>query len=162
MFIAVHADYASTNASGATIYSLRDRTAQRLKKSAKREVAGTVLGKAERKALIPNATGALRGILADLAIREIEVTQRRTDLLTQTVIHYMGQTTTMRSKPHREAGFKVIKTAKMPSILIELAYVSNRRDAARLTSRSWRDKVSSSIVTAVDNYFAESISRVPM
>ncbi|MCB1509947.1 MAG: N-acetylmuramoyl-L-alanine amidase [Hyphomicrobiaceae bacterium] len=162
LFIAVHADYASTNASGATIYSLRDRTAQRLKKSAKREVAGTVLGKAERKALIPNATGALRGILADLAIREIEVTQRRTDLLTQTVIHYMGQTTTMRSKPHREAGFKVIKTAKMPSILIELAYVSNRRDAARLTSRSWRDKVSSSIVTAVDNYFAESISRVPM
>lgn len=162
LFIAVHADYASSNASGATIYSLRDRVAQRLKSSAKWEVAETALGKAERKALIPNAPGVVRNILSDLAVREIEVTRHRTDLLTQTVIRFMGQTTEMRSKPHREAAFKVIKTAKMPSILIELAYVSNRRDAARLTSRTWRDKVSSSIVTAVDNYFAESISRVPM
>lgn len=162
LFIAVHADYASTNASGATIYSLRDRVAERLKSSAKREVARNVLGKAEQKALHAKAPGVVRNILTDLALREVEVTQRRTDLLTEAVIREMGQTTEMRSEPHRSAAFRVIKTAKMPSILIELAYISNRRDARRLQSKAWRDKVSGSIVSAVDDYFSKNISRLPM
>lgn len=162
LFIAVHADYASSNASGATIYSLRDRVAERLKRSAKREVAKNVLGTAEQKALHAKAPGVVRNILKDLALREVEVTQRRTDLLTKAVIREMGQTTDMRREPHRSAAFRVIKTAKMPSILIELAYISNRRDARRLQSKSWRDKVSGSIVSAVDDYFSKNISRLPM
>ena len=164
LFIAVHADYASSNASGATIYSLRDRVAMRLKRSAKREVAEDVLGKNERKALqaVGGGGGTLKRILTDLAMREVEVTQHRTDLFSQTVIERMGQSTDLRNQPHRSAAFRVIKTAKMPSVLIELAYVSNRRDARRLVSKAWREKVAGSIATAVDEYFTKSISRVPM
>ena len=66
----------------------------------------------------------------------------------------------MRSKPHREAAFKVLKTAKVPSVLIELAYVSNRRDAARLQSQRWRNQVSGSLVTAIEKYFAHSMSQI--
>lgn len=164
LFIAVHADYANSKASGATIYSLRDRVAKRLKSSAKREVARDVLGPNEKKALLASAAGVgiVKDILSDLAKREVEVTKHRTDLFTRKVIREMGQTTTMRRQPHRSAAFRVIKTAKMPSVLIELAYVSNRRDARRLTSKTWRDKVSTSIARAVDEYFSQSLSRVPM
>ena len=164
LFIAVHADYASTNASGATVYSLRERVARRLKLSAKRDVTRNALGSTERRALHASAPGAriVRGILADLASREVDVTRHRTDLFTKAVIRQMGKSTLLRSQPHRSAAFKVIKTAKMPSVLIELAYVSNRRDARRLQSRRWRSKVSGSIVLAVDNYFSHSLSRVPM
>ncbi len=47
----------------------------------------------------------------------------------------------------------VLKTAKVPSILIELGYITNTEDAQQLKSDKWRDKVSGSIVTAVDSYF---------
>jgi len=164
LFISVHADYASTSAQGATIYSLRDQVARRLRQSAKEEVARKAVGSREKTALLASAAGAgvVKDILSDLAKREVEVTKHRTDLFSRTVIREMEQTTTMRSQPNRSAGFRVIKTAKMPSVLIELAYVSNRRDARRLVSEKWRDKVSSSIVKAVDDYFAQGISRLPM
>ena len=54
--------------------------------------------------------------------------------------------------PDRGAAFVVLKTAKVPSILIELGYITNAEDAQQLKSDQWRDKVSGSIVTAVDNY----------
>jgi N-acetylmuramoyl-L-alanine amidase len=68
----------------------------------------------------------------------------------------------MRLHPDKEANFLVLKTAKVPAVLIELAYVSNAQDAQNLKSEKWRDKVSNSIVTAVDNYFANKIARLPM
>jgi N-acetylmuramoyl-L-alanine amidase len=164
LFIAVHADYANTGARGATVYSLREHVAERLKQRAKKEVARSALGQRETKAMLASAPGVgiVRSILTDLAKREVEVTKRRTDLFTEAVIRQMGETTTLRSQPHKSAGFHVIKTAKMPSVLIELAYISNRRDARKLTSSEWRNKVSASIARAVDNYFSQSISRVPM
>ena len=74
LFIAVHADYASTNASGACVYSLRDTVARELQRSAKGDAAGSVLSGSE-VASVKQASGdvdAVRGILADLAEREVE------------------------------------------------------------------------------------------
>jgi len=166
LFISVHADYARSNASGATIYSLRKRVAERLKRSAKRQVSrADLLSRKELNVLKASPAsanaGALRKILTDLAWRDVEHTRFQTEQFSQTVIKYMGQSTAMRQRPHQSAAFRVLKTATMPAVLIELAYVSNRRDARRLTSRSWRNKVSGSIVTAVENYFANA-QRLPM
>jgi N-acetylmuramoyl-L-alanine amidase len=47
-------------------------------------------------------------------------------------------------------------------VLIELAYVTNKQDAENLQSDAWRDKVSNSILTAVDNYFANQLAQLPM
>ena len=105
--------------------------------------------------------GTVRGILGDLAQREVHVNLERTNVFTKIAIDQMGAATTMRSKPHREAAFDVLKTAKVPSVLIELAYVSNRRDAARLQSSRWRNQVASSLTTAVDKYFSHSLSQIP-
>lgn len=167
LFIAVHADYASTQARGATIYSLREGVANSLKRSAKGEVSSDVLSSSEVSA-VKSASGgegdvsAVRSILADLAQREVDATQERTSLFTRAVIENMGETTNMRDDPDQQAGFRVLKTAKFPSVLIELAYVTNKEDAEQLKSESWRDKVSNSIKTAVENYFSNQISRLPM
>jgi N-acetylmuramoyl-L-alanine amidase len=56
----------------------------------------------------------------------------------------------------------VLKTAQFPSVLIELAYVTNKEDAKLLKSDAWRGKVADSITTAVENYFSHQIARLPM
>ncbi len=164
LFIAVHADYARSSARGATIYSLRSSVAKRLKSSARRDVARKVLT-SEEISSVNSANGnvnAVSNILADLARREVEVTSARSSMFARSVIEYMGDSTKLRSHPDKSAGFRVLKTAKFPSVLIELAYVSNRQDAALLRSDTWRNKVSKSIVTAVDNYFSAHEARLPL
>ncbi len=167
LFIAVHADYANrTSANGATIYSLRGRVASRLRRRAKTKTASKALTRKElgyvrqirrMKHLrrVSNEARAVQSFLTDLAARDVDTTHRRTNLFSKTVIKTMGSTTRLRGKPHRTAAFHVLKTAKVPSVLIELAYVSNRRDAKRLKSRAWRRKVAASIRQAIDNYFAK-------
>jgi N-acetylmuramoyl-L-alanine amidase len=168
LFIAVHADYAGGNskARGATIYSLRESVANALQRSAKGEVSSAVLSKNEietmKLASIENDLSAVKNILADLAGREVDATQERTNVFSRSVIEYMGASTELRAKPDQQAAFRVLKTAQFPSVLIELAYVTNKEDAELLRSDTWRDKVSDSIMTAVENYFGNQIARLPM
>lgn len=168
LFIAVHADYAGGNskARGATIYSLRENVANALQRSAKGEVKSAVLTKDEvegmKSASLGTDISAVKDILADLAGREVDATQERTSIFTRSVIEYMGASTELRAKPDQQAAFRVLKTAQFPSVLIELAYVTNKQDAALLASDAWRDKVSDSIMTAIENYFGNQIARLPM
>jgi N-acetylmuramoyl-L-alanine amidase len=166
LFIAVHCDYADTGsvANGATIYSLRDSLAGSMRRAAKGELSGNLLSKNE-VAAVKEASGdvdAVRSILADLADREVDVTQDRTSIFAHSVIEGMGASTNMRSEPDQQAGFRVLKTAQFPSVLIELAYVTNKHDAENLQSDVWRDKVSGSILTAIENYFSTQLAQLPL
>lgn len=164
LFIAVHADYATTRARGATIYTLRDGVAERLKRSTSEEVAEQVLSKDEISAVktAEGDLGAVKNILADLARREINVTKERTSIFARSVVARMSTSTNMRDDPDKQAAFRVLKTAQFPSVLIELAYVSNRKDAELLNSNAWRTKVAGSITDAVDNYFGQQLARLPL
>jgi N-acetylmuramoyl-L-alanine amidase len=165
LFMAIHADYAGSGASGATIYSLRDSVARDLKRSAVGEVVRNVLSPQEIKAIKSTEVAdanVVKGFLADLAQREVETTTARTSLFSRSVIEYMGDATTMMNNPDRTAAFRVLKTAKVPAVLVELAFVSNKRDAANLKSDVWRRKVADSMVTAVDSYFSQQVARLPM
>ena len=166
LFIAVHADYATTSARGATIYSLRENVAKSLKRSAKGDVSENLLSDSElaavRKANGDKNASAVRNILADFAGREVESTRERTNIFSRSVIEHMGESTNLRAKPDQQAAFKVLKTAQFPSVLIELAYVTNKEDAKLLKSDVWRSKVADSITTAVDNYFSHQLARLPM
>ena len=165
LFIAVHADYASTSARGATIYSLRESVADGLKRSARGEVRSNVLAGRELapiKAVASGEASAVRGMLADLAQREVDTTKDRTSVFAQSVIEYMGRSTSLRDNPDRSAAFRVLKTAQLPAVLIELAYVTNPQDAQNLRSEDWRRKVTDSIMTAIDNYFTHQSTQVPM
>jgi N-acetylmuramoyl-L-alanine amidase len=167
LFIAVHADYATTKASGATIYSLRESVAKGLKSSAKGSITKSVLSGSEIEAVKNSPAsdydaGAVKNILGDLASREVNATSERTSIFSRSIVEYMGGSTNMREKPDQQAAFRVLKTAQFPSVLIELAYVTNKQDAANLNSDAWRSKVADSIQTAVDNYFSQQIARLPM
>jgi N-acetylmuramoyl-L-alanine amidase len=165
LFISVHCDYANRGgANGATIYSLRESVAKRLRRSAKGKTSKTVLSTAEIETVkkASGDVGLVKGILADLARREVEATRDRTSVLARSVIAMMGASTKMRSEPDKQASFRVLKTAQFPSILIELAYVTNKKDARNLQSKSWRNKVSASILTAVDGYFSNRLAQLPM
>ncbi len=83
-------------------------------------------------------------------------------MFAKTVIETMGESTPLRNEPEQQAAFRVLKTAQFPSVLIELAYVTNREDANNLKSGGWREKVAQSIVTAIDNYFSHDLARMPM
>ncbi len=158
LFMAIHADYtARASARGATIYSLRPNMADTLRRSAQGEVNDGVLSGKE-VALVKQANGdvgAVRGMLADLARHEVDLNRERTSVFVRSVINFMGGSTNLMDNPDRGAAFVVLKTAKVPSVLIELGYITNTEDAQQLSSDKWRDKVSGSIVTAVDSYFTQ-------
>lgn len=165
IFIAIHADYSDTGsrARGATIYTLRDGVAKNLERSAKGNAAENVLSAEEIDTVrkVSDDVGAVRGILTDLAERDLEMTHERTGMFAKTVIENMGESTPMRNEPDQQAAFRVLKTAQFPSVLIELAYVTNKQDASNLQSDGWRGKVAQSIVSAIDNYFSHEIARLP-
>jgi N-acetylmuramoyl-L-alanine amidase len=166
LFIAIHCDYADTGsvANGATIYSLRESTADSLRRSTKDEISGNVLSKAGAAIVkeVSDDVDAVKGILADLAGREVDATHGRTTVFARSVIADMGASTALRNEPDQTAGFRVLKTAQFPSVLIELAYVTNKQDAENLQSDTWRDKVSDSIMSAIDKYFSSQMAQLPM
>jgi N-acetylmuramoyl-L-alanine amidase len=155
LFIAIHADYTErASARGATIYSLRPHVADALKRSAEAEMRETVLS-GKQVALAKQAEAdvdALRGILTDKARDLIERNQVRTSMLARSLLDFVGSTTNMMENPDRSAAFVVLKTAKVPAILLELGYITNTQDAQQLNSDRWRDKVSASVATAINQY----------
>jgi N-acetylmuramoyl-L-alanine amidase len=165
LFIAIHADYAArASARGATIYSLRPHVADALRRSAGHESAERMLSGKEMaplkkaKDIAPAEDGTLRNILAELAQRDIELTKARTGVLARSVIGFMGSTTNLMDNPDRNAAFNVLMTAKVPAILLELGYLTNEEDAQQLKSDQWRDKVSNSLVTAIEAYFRNEVA----
>ena len=82
LFIAVHADYASTKANGATIYSLRTKLANRLRQKAAADAAKNALSNGVMKYVTAKPTDlrAVRGILGDLAQREVHANLERTNV----------------------------------------------------------------------------------
>ena len=163
LFIAVHADYAGSPARGATIYSLKEATSKSLQRSAKEESEANVLSQKELDAIRVNKgdVGAVTDMLRNLGKREIEANKDRSHLFSKSVIEFMGASTPMMSNPDREANFRVLKSAKTPSVLIELAFVTNAEDARNLKSDSWREKVAGSLMTAIENYFTHREARLP-
>ena len=135
-----------------------------MQRSARGEVSEHVLSDQEITALkhSDGDVSAVKAILSDLARREVDTTRDRTSVFVKSVIEFMGETTGLKDNPDRSAAFVVLKSAKVPSILIELGYVTNEADAQLLKSERWREKVSSSIVTAIENYFSHQLARLPM
>jgi N-acetylmuramoyl-L-alanine amidase len=64
----------------------------------------------------------------------------------------------MHKDPLRSAGFRVLKAPDVPSVLVELGYVSNRGDLKSLTSEAWRNRTAASITKAIDTYFGTRIA----
>ena len=156
LFISVHADWlprAEGDAQGASIYTLSetasDPTAARLAEAENRAdaVGGVDLSR---------EPSDVADILFDLAQRE---TRTYSHQFAKTLVGEMKSgAVRMHQHPMKSAGFKVLKSPDVPSVLVELGYVSNKEDLKALLSPEWRNKTVGTIVKAVDAFFAPRVA----
>jgi N-acetylmuramoyl-L-alanine amidase len=154
LFVSIHADALPRregDAQGATIYTLSDKASD---------------AEAERLAELENKADAIGGvnlteeptdvadILIDLAQRETRAFSNRFARLLKSE---MKTTARMHKHPLKSAGFKVLKAPDVPSVLIELGYVSNKSDLEHLVSDNWRSKTVGSVAQAIDAFFAKRL-----
>ncbi|MBX9709826.1 MAG: N-acetylmuramoyl-L-alanine amidase, partial [Xanthobacteraceae bacterium] len=97
----------------------------------------------------------------DVADILIDLTQRETRAFSsrfaKTLFTEMKSVARMHKNPLKSAGFKVLKAHDVPSVLIELGYVSNKDDLQHLVSEGWRSKTVGSVNTAVDAFFGKRV-----
>jgi N-acetylmuramoyl-L-alanine amidase len=156
LFISIHADAlprGEGDAQGASVYTLSetasDSEAARLAETENRAdvIAGVDL---------TSEPGDVADILIDLAQRE---TKTFSVQFARGVIDSMRTVTRMHKNSLKSAGFRVLKAPDIPSVLIELGYVSNRQDIKSLTSPDWRDHTADSIAQAIDRFLVTKLAR---
>jgi N-acetylmuramoyl-L-alanine amidase len=64
----------------------------------------------------------------------------------------------MHKHPQKSAGFMVLKAPDVPSVLLELGYVSTKDDLKQLLSQSWRERTSAAVVKSIDAFFAPRVA----
>jgi N-acetylmuramoyl-L-alanine amidase len=96
-------------------------------------------------------------ILIDLAQRE---TQNRSIVFAKSVVGEMTASE-LHQKSLKSAGFRVLKSPDVPSVLLELGFLSNPDDEKRLTSENWRAAMAEKVGAAIDSYFAKRVARMP-
>ena len=150
LFISIHADALRRregDAQGATVYTLSERAsdarAARLAEAENKAdvIAGLDLSSEEKD---------VAGILIDLARRE---TKTFSVQFAQTMVGALKNAARLHQHPLKSASFAVLKAPDVPSVLVELGYVSNKADLKSLISTEWRDRTADSIVQAVDAFF---------
>jgi N-acetylmuramoyl-L-alanine amidase len=151
LFISIHADWLSHkegDAQGATIYTLSetasDPEAARL---AEEENRADVIAGVDLK----DEPDDVAGILIDLAQRE---TKTFSVQFAHKLDSAMKGATRMHKEPIKSAGFRVLRAPDVPSVLVELGYVSNKDDLQSLLSDTWRDHTADSMASAIDGYFS--------
>ncbi len=149
LFISIHADsiYGAANVSGATVYTGAEHAtdAEAARTAEKENQADAAAGVAAN-----DAANGVSDILADLTRQE---TRTYSHVFARTLVNYWKVAGRLNKNPERAAGFRVLKAPDVPSVLIELGYLSNAKDAACLTSPAWRDQTSTRVAAAIDAFF---------
>lgn len=87
----------------------------------------------------------------------IDLAQRRTKNLSARLASYvveeMGHVTPLLRRPHRFAGFAVLKAPDVPAVLVELGFLSNPTDYKNLSSPAYRDRIAEGLARSIDDYF---------
>ncbi len=147
LFISIHADWNNNAfAKGATAYTLSEEASVEALDTiaTKREEAGTIAGvdlAAQRE--------DVARLLVDLARRD---TQARSVKFAELVIKEVAKETPVLRRPLRRDSFHVLKAPDMPSVLLELGFLSNKTDRELLQSPAWRLKTAEAVKRAVDAF----------
>lgn len=149
LFISVHADaIKDRNVRGLSVYTLSEKASDR--------EAATLADKENKADLIAGIdlskeSPEVTNILIDLAQREsMNQSARFAALLVKELV----RETKLLRNTHRFAGFVVLKAPDVPSVLLELGFLSNRRDEAALRRKGYRAKLIGAIARAADAYFS--------
>jgi N-acetylmuramoyl-L-alanine amidase len=150
LFISIHADALPRNegdAKGASIYTLSDNASDtEAARLAEKENRADVIAGVDLTA----EPDDVADILIDLAQRE---TRAFSGQFARTLSTELKNVARMHKNPLKSAGFRVLRAPDVPSVLVELGYMSNRDNLKEITSQSWQERSSEAIVQAVKSYF---------
>jgi N-acetylmuramoyl-L-alanine amidase len=149
LLISIHADtlQAAADVSGATVYTVADRASDaEAARIAERENAADKAAGVEQR----QEAAGVADILFDLKRRE---TRAYAHIFSRGIVAEWRGAARLNHNPERSAGFMVLKAPDFPSVLLELGYLSSRQDVKSMTSPEWRDKATSSLVSAIDRFF---------
>ena len=157
-FIAIHADsYKSSSARGTTVYALSQRgaTSQQARLLAEKENAADLIGGVGTVKLA-DMDEDLRSVLIDLSMTASIAASLEAG---NKIISSLGQVTRMRRTNVEQANFVVLRSADIPSLLVESGYITNPTDASNLDSSAWRKRFAGAIVNGITGYFYDTPPR---
>ncbi len=155
LLISLHADaLAEGRATGVTVYTLSKEASDRASATlAERQDRQDILAGVDLRA----QDDQIATVLMDLARAETEVRTER--LASHMVEGLRGQLGELHKRPRLQAGFSVLKAPDIPSVLIELGFMSSETDLSRLTDPVWRGQAAEGIVDAVTAWAADEEAR---
>lgn len=153
MFISLHADTIGRSAvHGASVYTLSDVASDvETAKLAARENAVDTLVNVD----VGHVDADVADILIDLVTRD---TMNQSKTLAETVVGLFKSSgiNVLPQRPHRSAGFAVLKAPDIPSALIEMGFLSNKEEADLLASGPYRTKLATAIARVIDRFYTET------
>lgn len=154
LMISIHADSisAAPHIRGMTVYTGSEQAT---------DAESANLADRENKADAVGGVDAGNGA-SDVADILQELTQRETRGLShrfaKRLLTQLQPVIPASKKPHREAGFRVLRAPDVPSVLVELGYLSSRKDIDLLLSDQWRERSAGAMAAAIDLYFATRVA----
>jgi N-acetylmuramoyl-L-alanine amidase len=155
LFISIHADALPRRegtAEGATVYTLSETAS---------DAEAARLAEVENKADVIAGVdltaepGDVANILVDLAQRETKTFSMQ---FARMVVDELKSAARLHKHPLKSAGFKVLTAPDVPSVLIELGYMSTKDDLKQLNSPAWRARTAQAVVTAVEAFFTPRVA----
>jgi N-acetylmuramoyl-L-alanine amidase len=156
LFVSIHADAiprSEGQAEGATVYTLSENAS---------DAEAARLAEAENRADVIAGVDLtaepddVANILVDLAQRE---TKTYSSQFARTLVGELKSTARLHKNPLKAAGFKVLTAPDVPSVLVELGYMTTKDDLKLLTSTAWQDKTARALSQAVDAFFTPRLAR---
>lgn len=147
LFISVHADTIRyKGVRGATVYTVSDQAsdAEAAALAARENLSDELAGMS-----VEDENHEVSDILMDLIRRETHSFSVR---FARTLVGSLSDRVEMIKNPHRFAGFRVLKAPDVPSVLLELGYLSNPHDEEQLLDAEWRSKAIESVAAAVRKF----------
>lgn len=148
LFVSIHADATGNHATrGLSVYTLSEQAS---------DTEAAALADRENKADVisgvdfSNKTPEVANILIDLSQRE---SMNRSARLASLLVNRLQDQTQLLPNTHRFAGFAVLKAPDVPSVLIELGYLSNAKEEQMLQNKSYQNKLARAVSEAIRNYF---------
>jgi N-acetylmuramoyl-L-alanine amidase len=155
LLISIHCDALARGdgaAQGATVYTLSDKASdEEAQHLADAENRADAIGGVD----LADEPNEIADILIDLAQRETKAFSAN---FARNVVKDMGATSRLYKHPLKSAGFRVLKAPDVPSVLIELGYVSNARDLKQMVSETWRSRTADAVAHAVQTYFQTRVA----